>query len=61
LLLLAPDAQMVDVYRERHPPYKRLVERIASTDALIDQIVYRLYGLTEEEIAVVEGRTTTAD
>ena len=35
--------------------------RIASTDALIDQIVYRLYGLTEEEIAVVEGKTTTAD
>jgi hypothetical protein len=29
--------------------------RIATTDALIDQIVYRLYGLTEEEIAVVEG------
>jgi hypothetical protein len=28
--------------------------RIAATDALIDQIVYRLYGLTEEEIAVVE-------
>jgi len=29
--------------------------RIAETDALIDQIVYRLYGLTAEEIAVVEG------
>ena len=36
-------------------PYKRLVGRIAPTDALIDQVVYRLYGLTEEEIAVVEG------
>jgi hypothetical protein len=32
-----------------------LVGRIAPTDALIDQVVYRLYGLTEEEIAVVEG------
>ena len=31
-------------------------ERLAFTDNLIDQIVYRLYGLTEEEIAVVEGR-----
>jgi hypothetical protein len=30
--------------------------RIARTDALIDQIVYRLYGLTEEEVAVVEGQ-----
>jgi len=27
-----------------------------ATDRLIDRIVYRLYGLTEEEIAVVEGR-----
>jgi len=32
-------------------------ERLAFTDKLIDQIVYRLYGLTEEEIAVVEGKT----
>ncbi len=28
---------------------------IRSTDWLIDQIVYRLYALTEEEIRVVEG------
>jgi hypothetical protein len=34
-----------------------MVERIASTDRLIDLIVYRLYGLTEEEVAVVEGTT----
>jgi len=47
---------IIDVYREHHPLYKRLVERIASTDALIDQIIYRLYELTEEEIAVVERR-----
>lgn len=32
-----------------------LYERINKTDELIDQIVYRLYGLTEEEIAVVEA------
>jgi len=31
-----------------------LYERIQKTDELIDQIVYRLYGLTEEEISVVE-------
>ena len=29
---------------------------VQRTDGLIDQIVYRLYGLTEQEIAVVEGR-----
>jgi hypothetical protein len=47
---------MVDVYRKHDEPYRALVERIEATDELIDQIVYRLYGLTEEEIAVVEGR-----
>ncbi|MBC8263432.1 MAG: N-6 DNA methylase [Anaerolineales bacterium] len=33
-----------------------LLARIATTDRLIDLIVYRLYGLTEEEVKVVEGR-----
>ena len=36
-----------------------LRERIERTDGLIDAIVYRLYGLTDEEIAIVEGRGTT--
>lgn len=33
-----------------------LKTRLARTDHLIDRVVYRLYGLTEEEIAIVEGR-----
>ena len=33
-----------------------LREQIRQTDGLIDAVVYRLYGLTEEEIAIVEGR-----
>ena len=33
-----------------------LLERIEKTDRLIDAIVYRLYGLTDEEIRIVEGR-----
>ena len=33
-----------------------LKARLTATDRLIDQVVYRLYGLTQEEIAVVEGR-----
>jgi type II restriction/modification system DNA methylase subunit YeeA len=33
-----------------------LRERIRLTDDLIDAVVYELYGLTEEEIAIVEGR-----
>ena len=30
--------------------------RLEKTDRLIDEVVYRLYGLTEEEVGVVEGR-----
>jgi type I restriction-modification system DNA methylase subunit len=33
-----------------------LLRKIELTDRLIDLIVYRLYGLTDEEIAIVEGR-----
>jgi type I restriction-modification system DNA methylase subunit len=32
-------------------------EQLTNCDKLIDVIVYRLYGLTEEEIAIVEGMT----
>ena len=32
-----------------------LKQKIAATDNLIDQIVYKLYNLTEEEIKIVEG------
>jgi hypothetical protein len=33
----------------------QLSRQIAATDAAIDKRVYELYGLTEEEIAIVEG------
>ena len=36
--------------------HEALKARLAATDRLIDQVVYRLYGLTGDEIAVVEGR-----
>jgi hypothetical protein len=36
-----------------------LKEKIAATDRLIDLIVYRLYGLTDEEAAIVEGASET--
>ena len=36
---------------------KTLLQRqIEATDAAIDALVYERYGLTEEEIAIVEGR-----
>jgi hypothetical protein len=34
----------------------RLQRQIDATDKEIDQLVYKLYGLTEEEIGIVEGR-----
>lgn len=48
-------SEVVGVYRTHHPAYDALVRRIETTDRLIDLIVYRLYGLTAEEVAVVEG------
>ena len=30
--------------------------QIEATDAAIDTLVYELYGLTEEEIAIIEGK-----
>jgi len=42
----------------RHWPslgvHQPLLARISATDSLIDQLVYKLYGLTEEETKVVE-------
>jgi len=38
-----------------------LKEKIAATDRLIDLIVYRLYGLTDEEIKIVEGEHAGAE
>ncbi|MBI3799711.1 MAG: hypothetical protein HY268_22405 [Deltaproteobacteria bacterium] len=36
-----------------------LKARLEATDHLIDQIVYKLYGLSDAEIAVVEGVSTS--
>jgi len=47
------DGQEYNESLQRMVPLK---ERLAKTDALIDAVVYRLYGLTEEEIRVVEGK-----
>lgn len=32
-----------------------LDRQVAFTDGLIDRVVYRLYGLTDEEVGVVES------
>jgi hypothetical protein len=47
-------ANLVRIFNTYHPPVAALDRRIATTDRLIDRIVYTLYGLTEAEIAIVE-------
>jgi hypothetical protein len=43
---------------ERNPQHRSQIEReIAATDRGIDAHVYQLYGLTDEEVAVIEAAT----
>lgn len=54
--LSKPDlVELMKVYRKFQPAVAALDGHIAATDRLIDQVVYRLYGLTLAEVAVVEG------
>jgi predicted type IV restriction endonuclease len=51
--------QLYEVLSVAKTPAERtsLERQIAATDAEIDRLVYELYGLTEEEIRIVEGAT----
>ena len=49
--LITPLAQ-VKTPRSR----ERIQRQIAATDQAIDELVYELYDLTDEEIAIVEGQ-----
>ncbi|KAF0106693.1 MAG: hypothetical protein FD146_2285 [Anaerolineaceae bacterium] len=53
--------QMLALHRRlpavRTPGEKEMLQRqVESTDGQIDRLVYQLYGLTEEEIKIVEGK-----
>jgi hypothetical protein len=41
-------------YEESLARLRPIKQQLADTDALIDKIVYKLYGLTDEEIALIE-------
>jgi type I restriction-modification system DNA methylase subunit len=54
--------QMLDFHKQlaaaRTPQEKTALERqMTATDSQIDRLVYDLYGLTEDEIKIVEGKT----
>ncbi len=44
----------LESYVETNERAEELESKIEETDALIDEIVYELYGLTDEEIEIVE-------
>ena len=56
---LSDEMLRLNVAREKTktPTERTAIERqIQATDAQIDHLVYQLYGLTEEEIKIVEGK-----
>ena len=51
--------RMLELHKRspRTPQEQEMVKReIESTDRRIDRLVYELYGLTEDEIGIVEGK-----
>ena len=58
--MVALVTRMLELHRklaaERNPQVKTAIQRqIEATDGQIDRLVYGLYGLTAEEIAIVEA------
>ena len=55
---LVPSLPVVAVgqlWRNPPAPHSRATQLIAAGDREIDELVYALYGLSEDEVAVVEG------
>ena len=60
-MLVAPVERMLELNKRLKDAVGRereeLERRIERTDREIDELVYELYGLTEEEIRIVEGHS----
>ena len=54
-LTLTQQDEWEDYFTQYKADCNALTTQIAATDKEIDQMVYHLYGLTEDEIKVVEG------
>lgn len=54
-LSLSEEAEWMQYFNEQKQKAQTLKSEINRVDAEIDKMVYQLYGLTEEEIAIVEG------
>ncbi len=55
-LSLSEEVEWMNYFNEQKEKAQTLKSEIEKTDKEIDQMVYELYGLTEEEIKIVEGR-----
>ena len=47
--------EWLELFENKKVEAQRLKAEITKTDKEIDQMVYELYGLTEDEIKIVEG------
>ena len=56
-LSLSEEAEWMQYFNEQKQKAEELKAEIDKTDKEIDQMVYELYGLTEEEINIVEEAT----
>ncbi len=56
-LTLSEEAEWMQYFKEQKQKAEELKAEIDKTDKEIDQMVYELYGLTDEEIAIVEEAT----
>lgn len=54
-LSLQEEIEWEEIFEQYQQPLLSLQEQIQKTDREIDQMVYALYGLTEEEIALIES------
>ena len=48
--------EIMEIYLEEVEKREKVEREIEATDREIDRMVYELYGLTEDEIKVVEGK-----
>ena len=55
-LTLSQKAEWEDYFATEQQKAQNLKQQITATDSEIDRMVYELYGLTEEEIGIVEGK-----
>jgi hypothetical protein len=53
--ILDEEAAWMEYFNRQKTQTDELKSQIAQTDAEIDVMVYELYGLSEEEVKVVEG------